>query len=158
MYLLGTGILDCPQHITHYCQRRISIDMRDAEIRQSRQPAFRQENIGWFDVPVNDICGMSAVEAGGNTLDDSGSLHRRQPAVSIDAFGKCLARDIFHHKRSRISFMEAIHRNNARVTQLGHHRSFPAKSVHRDRVRGSPLDLHDHLAAMRVIPAPINGI
>ena len=121
------GFRDAAAHLRHF---------RQPEIQNLCMPALGDEDVGGFDVAVDDTFGVSGIERIGN-LDSKRQQHLGFQRTPCDAVLQCHAVQELHHDERLISVpADLVNRADIWVVEGRCGSCFPPKAFERLRVSG----------------------
>ncbi len=95
------------------------VDLHDAEVRDVRLIVLVEQDVGRFEIAVDDAFGVGGVEAGGEARDDAGGLGHGQRPLH-DPIGERAAGHVAHHKEGLSVFLAVVvHRDDGGVLERG---------------------------------------
>jgi hypothetical protein len=95
--LLGAHEVRRPENLRGLVHRVRVGDLGDSEVGHEHPPAgFLEENVVWFDVPMDHALGVGVRQGPGNLAEDLRGIVRLEGALRAHTLTECLALDVCH--------------------------------------------------------------
>jgi len=90
------------------------------------------EDVPWFDVPVNDALCVRVIQRGSNLIDDCQSLPGCQPYSGFDQLLERAAGNQFHHEVESFRLLdEMVQKDDVVVSEFAYNLGFADKTITR---------------------------